>query len=240
MADNLVRQWIPEDVIPTFNTYANDTDQATALLLDAGWSQDGDIWLLPNGDAAAFELSFPAEYADWSAAALSLTDQLNTFGFQIEPRAITYTQQPIDVDQGNFDLAIQGWGSSSNPHPHFSYTQALFLHNTLAINNGGAGMDFPLVQETAALGEIDFEQLIIDSALGLDEDAQKANVTEIAIAFNELLPVIPLFERFGNNAALEGVRIQAWPADDDPLLKNSFYADGIPTILIYTGQLEPV
>jgi hypothetical protein len=36
------------------------------------------------------------------------------------------------------------------------------------------------------------------------------------------------------------VRVVAWPPDDDPLLKNSPYADGIPTMLILTGGLEPV
>jgi peptide/nickel transport system substrate-binding protein len=240
MSDNLVRRWIPEDVVPALNTYTNDTEQASALLMEAGWTKDGDAWHTPDGERASFELSFPAEFADWSAAALAATDQLVAFGIEIEPRAITYTQQPLDVDKGNFELAVQGWGSSSNPHPHFSYTQALFLHNTLAVNNGGAGMAFPLVQQTDALGEVDLETLIIESAAGLDEDLQKDRVTTIATAFNELLPVVPLFERFGNNAALEGVRVQAWPADDDPLLQNSFYADGIPTILIYTGLLDPV
>jgi len=48
-----------------------------------------------------------------------------------------------------------------------------------------------------------------------------------------------LFERYGNNAALEGVRVATWPADDDPILLNSPYADGIPTMLIYQGLLEP-
>jgi len=54
-----------------------------------------------------------------------------------------------------------------------------------------------------------------------------------------LLPKIPLFERYGNNAGLEGVRVEAWPADDDPILKNSPYADAIPTMLIYQGLLKP-
>ena len=67
-----------------------------------------------------------------------------------------------------------------------------------------------------------------------------ANVTQIVLAYNELLPQIPMYERFGNNAAWEGVRVKAWPADDDPILKNSPYGDGIPTMLLYTGRLEPV
>lgn len=240
MADNLVSKWMPEDAVAALNTYEYDLEKAAALLQEAGWTKDDDSWTLPNGDPAVFELSFPAEYADWSATGLDIAEQLGDFGITIEPRGITYTQQPIDVDKGNFDLAIRGWGNSSNPHPHFSYTQSLFTHNTLAKNSGGVGMDFPLEQETEVLGTVDLNELTINSALGMDEDLQKENISQIAQVFNEILPVVPMWERFGNNAALEGVRVKAWPAEDDPLLKNSFYADGIPTMLFYTGKMEPV
>ena len=237
-SDNLVPNWLEEDFLSTLNTYDTNLDTATQLLEEAGWTKDGDSWVTPTGEPAAFELSFPAEFADWSAAGQSLADQLNAFGFQIEPRAVTYTQHPIDVDQGNFDLAIRGWGSSNNPHPHFAYTEAFFTNNTLAINNGGEGIAFPLEQEID--GEmVDLNALVVNSALGLDVEAQKADVATMTQVYNTLLPKIPLFERYGNNAGLEGVRVAAWPADDDPILKNSPYADAIPTMLIYQGLLEP-
>jgi len=75
----------------------------------------------------------------------------------------------------------------------------------------------------------------------LDEGAQKANIGKIARSCNELLPVIPLYERYGNNAVLEGTRVQPWPADgSDPILQNAPYADGIVTMLMLTGKLKPV
>lgn len=240
MSDNFVSDWITPDAVETLNQYEYDQEGATALLEEAGWTKEGDVWIMNNGEEARFELIFPAEFADWSAAGQDLADQLTNFGIIIEPLAVTFTQQPIDVDEGNFDLAIRGWGSSNNPHPHFSFRQAFFVHNTLAINNGGDGTAFELVQDTEVAGEVDLDQLTVDSALGLDEQAQIEQVTTIAQVFNELLPIIPLFERYGNNAALEGVRVEAWPADDDPILQNSPYADGIPTMLMYTGDLAPV
>jgi len=240
MSDNLVPQWMSEDAIAGLNQYEYDVDKAASLLEEAGWTKDGDIWKTPEGNDAVYELSFPAEFADWSAAGQDLAEQLTAFGIQIEPRAVTFTQQPIDVNKGNFDLAIRGWGSSNNPHPHYSYAQAFYTHNTLAVNDGGKGMDFPLEQDTAVAGHVDLDELTVRAAEGLDLEAQKSDVTTIAQVFNELLPIVPLFERYGNNAALEGVRVKAWPADDDPILQNSPYADGIPTMLMYTGWLEPV
>lgn len=237
-SDNLVPTWLSDDFLATLNTYETNLETAASMLEEAGWTKDGDKWKTPAGDDAAFELSFPAEFADWSAAGQALADQLNTFGFTIEPRAVTYTQHPIDVDKGEFDLAIRGWGSSNNPHPHFAFTEAFFTNNTLAINNGGEGIAFPLEQEVD--GEtVDLNELVVNSALGLDVEAQKADVETMTTVYNELLPKIPLFERYGNNAGLEGVRVAAWPADDDPILKNSPYADAIPAMLIYQGLLKP-
>ena len=239
MSDLHVPNWLTEEDTAALNRYEYDPEGAATLLTEAGWTKDGDTWMTPAGEEAEFELSFPAEFADWSAAGQNVAEQLTAFGITISPRAVTFTQHPVDVNQGKFQLAIRGWGSSSNPHPHFSYTQAFFTHNTLAANDGGEGMAFPLVQTTDAAGEVDLEKLTVDAADGLDEAAQKTNIGTVAKAFNELLPIIPLFERYGNNAALEGVRVEAWPADDDPLLRNSPTADGIVTILLLTGGLKP-
>ncbi|HVL23370.1 MAG TPA: ABC transporter substrate-binding protein [Thermomicrobiales bacterium] len=239
MSDNLVAQWVAESNAAELNQYEYDQEKAAALLQEAGWTKDGDIWKTPDGKDAAYELAFPAEFADYSATGQDLSEQLTEFGFQISPRAITHTQIGIDVDQGKFQLAIQGWGSSTNPHPHYSFTTAFFTHNTLALNNGGKGMAFPLEQETDVAGSVDINALVVASAEGLDEEQQRAQVTTIAQVFNELLNIIPIYERYGNNAALAGLRVAEWPADDDPILKNSPYADGIPTMLMLTGKLEP-
>lgn len=240
MSDNFVPDWMTDEAVAQLDRYTYDVEAAASLLEEAGWTKDGDVWTMADGTPARFDLIFPAEYADWSAAGQDAAEQLNNFGFQISPVAVTYTQQPVDIDRGNFDLAIQTWGSSTNPHPHYSYAQAFFTRNTLAINNGGEGMQFPLQQETDVAGPVDLDTLTVESALGLDEALQREQVTTIAQVFNELLPIIPLFERYGNNAVLEDVRVQAWPPDDDPIYANSPYADGINAMLMLTGRLQPV
>ena len=239
-ADSLVPTWLSEEEQGQLSAYEYDVELAASMLEELGWSKDGDVWMKPDGSEAAYELSFPAEFADWSAAGQDLAEQLTDFGFVIDPRAITFTQQPIDVDQGNFDFAIRGWGNSTNPHPHFSYSTAFFTHNTLAINNGGTGTQFPLQGESERVGEVDLEAMVVESAEGMSIDAQKEKVAAMAIVYNEVLPAIPLWERFGNNCALEGVRVVAWPADDDPLLKQSFYADNIPAMMLFQGIMEAV
>ena len=240
-SDLQVPDWLSEEEQGELNQYEFDQDKAASLLTAAGWKKQGDNWLKPDGKAANYELTFPAEFADWSASGAEVAKQLSQFGIQVKGRGITFTQQPIDVDKGAFEMAIQGWGTSSHPHPHFAFVADLFTHNIpIAANQGGKGSAFELTQTTKALGKVDLEKIVTDAGQGLDEAAQKKNVATAAIAFNELVPIIPLFERYGNNAALEGTRVKAWPGDDDPILLNSPYADNFTVLLMLTGKLQPV
>lgn len=239
-SDNLVPQWLSEEDQQRLQRYPYDQERAAALLTEAGWTKRGNQWHKPDGSPAVYELIYPAEYADWSAAGENAARQLSAFGIKVTGRGVTETQQPIDVDKGNFDLAIQSWGTSNHPHPHFAFVQDLFTHNIpVAANQGGRGMGFELKQQTKVLGQVDLERLTIQAGEGLDEAAQKETVTRLALAFNELLPMLPLFERYGNNPCLEGVRVDKWPPDSDPLYQNSPYADNFTIMLMYEGKLKP-
>lgn len=240
-SDLQVPDWLSPSDIQKLNTYQHDTDKATQLLQAAGWKKSGSQWMTPSGQSAQYEMIFPAEYADTSASGQNWAEQLGRFGIKITPRSLTFTQHPIEMAKGNFQFAAQGWGSSSSPHPHFAFVNNLFTYNyVISANQGGRGMDFDLKQTTDAFGPVDLQKLVVDAGLGLDESAQKKNVTQIAIAYNELLPNWPLSERYGDNPALEHVRVQGWPADSDPVLQNAPYGDNFTIMLMYTGDLKPV
>ncbi len=190
----------------------------------------------------SFELTAPSEFADWSAAAENLAEQLTDFGVETTFRGVTFTQHPTDVRSGNFEMAIREWGAG-NPHPHFSYDVDFNTYNSTGGSTtqtaAGPGMDFPMVQETS-MGEIDLAAMTIAAGQGSDREAQVEIVNQLALAYNELLPQIPLWERYGNNPTVEGVRVTGWPADGDPVYKNGTYADPFAIVLMVTGVLEPV
>lgn len=238
-SDVQVADWVttPEKL----NTYEFDRDKAAELLEDAGWRKDGDTWRTPDGKAAEYEIKYPGEYADWSASGDDVAAQLTEFGIPVTAKAVDFEQYTIEIDTGEFELGIQQWGSSTHPHPHFAFVQDLFTHNTpIAKNQGGDGIAFDLTVETSQ-GTLDMQRAINDAGAGLDEAEQKANVTAVALAFNELLPIIPLFERYGNNPVLEGEgrRVLKFPDDNDPILENSAYADNPIVMWMITGKLEP-
>jgi peptide/nickel transport system substrate-binding protein len=154
---------------------------------------------------------------------------------------VVSTQQPIDVDKGNFQLAIQGWGNSGFPYPYFSFVAAFLTHNyPIAKNSGGKGMNFPLEQTVPGMGKVDIQKMIDASGAGIDENAVKENITKLGEVFNKLLPVIPLFERHGNSPALDGLRVKNFPTNDDVITQNSLYGDNEVILWIMNGKLEPV
>ena len=245
IADTLVPQWLSADDVKKLNTYPYDTKKAEQLLTEAGWKKGGDgSWTTKDGTKVGdYEVVCAAEYADHSASAQDVADQLTKFGIKTAVRTINFAQVDTDVWKGNFQLAIRTWGSSTQPHPQFSYDQGFLYYNAgRAANAGGKGMNFPLKQTTDTVGDVDLEQLTIQSGQGTDAAAQKAAVTKIALAFNELLPMYPLYERFGNNPVLDNgskLRVVGWPKDDDVILKNSAYADSFVTMKLLDGSLKP-
>ncbi len=234
-SDNMVPTWISEADVAKLNTYDYDPSKAEELLTKAGYTKGADgVWAGPNGPLE-FELTAPAEFADWSAAAENLATQLTDFGIKTTFRGVQFQQHTEDVQQGKFVIAIRGWGAG-NPHPFFSYEADLLTLNKPVAP--GPGMSFPFTQKVDGK-DVDLNELITKTAEGTDEAAQKPAVTEMATDFNKLLPIVPLWERYGNNASLEGVRVDKFPADDAPIWKNPVYADNPVVVLLLQGELKP-
>jgi peptide/nickel transport system substrate-binding protein len=240
LADATSDEWIAPDILSGLNTYEFDQDAAANLLEEAGWSRKGQKWQDADGKPAEFELLFQQDFADYSASATDIKDQLNAFGLEIVLRGKESSQVGPDQDDGKFELTMEGWGSSSHPHPSFSYIGAFITPNyPITTPQGGRGIDFDLNPTTKVLGKVDIQKLVTESGEGLDEAAQKEKITQLAQIFNEQLPIIPLFERFGNNPALEGQRVTGFPADDDPIIKNSPYGDNFVIMGILDGTIGP-
>ena len=85
-------------------------------------------------------------------------------------------------------------------------------------------------------GDINVFDVAVQAGEGLDIEAQKALVEQLAVSYNELLPAIPLWERYGNNP-LNREFVDA-PASDDPIYNNAG-ADHFMPYLIMTGGIGP-
>ena len=227
-SDNLAPQWLSSGDLSKLNSYTYDLAKAAALMTAAGYAKGPDGIYVKDGKKLEFELYYPSDFPDWSSAADHVQKSLGAFGIRIVPRGTIRSQQLPDVNAGKFQIAIMSWGTA-NPHPQGSFIQDLRTHNTIPPQGG---MRYPLKQ-----GSTDFDRLIDKMGEGFDTTAQKGPITEAALAFNDLLPVIPLWERYGNNPVNEKSRVRGWKPDGDPIYKNPWSTEAFTTLMIMDGTL---
>ncbi len=238
MSDNLIGTYVSQDVLDSLNTYDFNPEGAAELLESNGYSKGNDgVWVNPAGDRLAFELTFPAEFADWSAAAENAAQALNDFGIEITARGVQFQQHVQEVYDSNFELAIRNWGTGS-PFAYQSYLEAYRRYNgagELGGEGAGGGMKFdPNVSYSG--GEINLLDLTVQSGEGNDTEAISAAVTQLAVAYNELLPAVPLWERYGNNP-INRTALNA-PEGQDAVYLNAG-ADHFMPYMILTGMITP-
>jgi peptide/nickel transport system substrate-binding protein len=240
MSDTFVDLWLTDEVKSQLNKYEYDPARAEEMLTALGFTKESDGWHDDTGALIQVEFLFQEEFADWSAAAKNACEQLTAFGINCQGRSITYTQFNQEVDAGNFQLASLTWGSG-NPHPSFSYDSNFRTRNQAMSGVGDPtkpGINFDLNVTTEVLGEVDINTLIDASGSGADMEAQKEAIGQLALAFNELLPMVPLWERYGNNPVPSRFA-SGWLPDDDPIYLNSPYGDSFVVIMILDGTLGP-
>ena len=244
-SDNLTSLWLSEDTRAVLHPYTQDLEMAEQMLMDIGFTRaDDGVWIDDTGARMEWELTAPAEFSDWSAAAENVAEQLTNFGFKTSFRGVNFQQHPIDVNEGKFQLSIRGWGAG-NPHPSFSYENNFSTHNAAATGIGGTGgsidlpgMSFDLNVSTDSVGDVDMWALTKEAGSGGDAASQIQALDTIALAYNELLPQIPLWERYGNNPVPSRFA-SGWLPEGDPIYVNSPYADSFVVIQILNGQLGP-
>lgn len=239
MSDGLAEGWLSEETLNSLNTYDNDPAAAEALLTGIGFSRnDEGKWVDDQGNTLSFELSFPQQFADWSAAAENAIQQLNDFGFDITGRGVDFQQHQQDVFAGDFQMAIRDWGAGSPiPAQHYLVPYNIYDGQGGAAGEAGAGMSFDL-NVTYSGGEVNLLDLTNESARGTDHDAQAALVEQLAVSYNELLPAVPLWERYTNNSLNE--KYLAVPPMDDPIYANfGGGTDGWMAYLIIKGLVGP-
>ena len=235
-SDDLVSQWISPADQAKFKEYEFSVAKAEGFMKDAGYAKGADGVWAKGGKKLELELVFPSDFADWSSAATHAAESLTKFGIKVTARGVVSSTQGVEVNDGKYAMFVRAWGSSAAPHPQSAFIQAFRTHN---ITPAGGGMKYPLKQKLASGKEVDLDELVNKTAEGLDLEKQKPAVTEIALAFNELLPIIPLWQRFGNNPVNDKKRVTGWPADADPVYKNPD-GDSFAMKLLIEGKLRKI
>ncbi|TMD61086.1 MAG: ABC transporter substrate-binding protein [Chloroflexi bacterium] len=230
--DELVPNWIASGDQSKFKSYDYNVAAADQLMKDAGFAKVDGIYA-KGGKKLAYELYFPSDFTDWSAAADHAQKSLNTFGIKITPRGAPRATHLPDTNDGKFEITLNAWGIG-NPHPQASLARPFREYNT---TNAGGGMHYPTTQKWSG-GTIDFEKLLVDAAAGTDLAKQKTAITQISLAFNEILPCVPLWQRLGNNPLNDKKRV-VWPDLSDKIYQNPG-GDNFTIIMLMNGTLHSI
>jgi len=105
------------------------------------------------------------------------------------------------------------------------------------LTESGGGSKRPAKHTTDVVGAVDFDALLNGMVEGFDTEERKPAATKAALAFDELLPAIPLWERALNIPVNDQARVTGWPSLTDDIFKRSG-ADSPVTILILDGTLK--
>jgi peptide/nickel transport system substrate-binding protein len=231
VSDTLLKTWLSADDQKKLTVYKKDTAKADSLMKDAGYAKGGDgVWAAKDGKKLEFDMQYPSDFADWSAVATNIGEQLNKWGLKVTLRGAPRSTQGPDFNAGKFALSFNPWGVG-NPHPQPSMVRPIREFNT---TQKDGGHKYPVKQKTSQ-GEVDFEALLVQ-AEDLDEAKQKDAVKKYAMAFNEVLPAIPLAERFNNAPINDQKRVAGWPPLDDKIYTNGG-GDTFTLILLMDGTL---
>ncbi len=230
LGDAVADNWVD---LSRINPYAVDLERAAALLEEAGLTQRNGQWHLPDGSRFTLDLQCPSGWADASTAAAEAAQQLTAFGIRTEFVGIESTQRMPNITSGNFEIAMSFFGTGQ-PHPVYAFEGPLVFSNTTA---GSRGIAFDMVQETEALGRVDFAQLMQESVRGWDTSAQQQAINQIAIAFNETVPTLPIYSNERKNVSSNGLRT-VWEGPDYIYL-NSAGDDSFVVYQLLQGMIRP-
>ena len=228
LGDGVAESWVD---LSKLNAYEVDLKRAEALLKEAGLNQRNGVWFLANGRPFELSLQCPSGWADASTAASEAAQQLTAFGIRTVFNGIESTQRTPNINSGRFELAMSFFGTGQ-PHPMYAYEGPLLASNTGA---GGVGISFPMVQNTSR-GRVDFTALIQNSVKGWDVEEQKAIISDLAVAFNEMLPVLPLYTKESRNLTSNGLRT-VWEGPEE-LYRNSAGDDNFVVYQLLHGMIK--
>lgn len=238
LLDDNVPVLMTEEAIAQLNRYEFNPEAAAALLESVGYTRNAEgKWVDADGNTIRAEYKFPAEFADFSAAAQDAIQQMNAFGFDISARALPWQETAADIRAGNFELSVWSWAVGS-PFASRQFFGPIQRFNYVGLPDGQRGMDFPM--EFEYNGEmINLDEMINMASDGLDVQVQRERASRIALIINDLMPFIPLniilsVEPFNEDLIAGG------PADDDPILQNpTSSGDHFVIWMLLNGQLRP-
>ncbi|WP_049947975.1 ABC transporter substrate-binding protein [Candidatus Halobonum tyrrellensis] len=197
------------DDFETYGPESSNTDRATALMEEAGYSMEGGNWVDSSGSTIGGDYYSPAGWTDWTTMTQTTVSQLNDFGFDFSISTLPTNDWFSQYSESNFGLGSLYWlpGGSRSAFPYFP------LYYQLWATDIGGGHNYRSIAESEQTvpgrdgGEMTLNPLDVcrEIARQPDDDASREYVQRSAWYNHIDLPFLGLVSKFE----------QSWVTDDD-------------------------
>lgn len=201
-------EWFGDSSV--FDAYNRNPGRAAQLLEEAGYRRQGNLWQGSDGPIEA-TLITRADFSDWVTAAQTVASQLSNFGMDVQLQTMEGPTFDETFEKGNFQLAGGGWGSG--PYPLFSFENVYDEEARSAIHYPES-VTVPEVGSDSGQLTVNFPETL--STLNQSADNDEELFRQLAWAFNQDLPILPIQEKQDQSF----ISTQGWdvPPKDDPAM----------------------
>jgi peptide/nickel transport system substrate-binding protein len=102
--------------LPAQGQVAFDAAKAQSLFAQAGYHRSGSKLVGPNGKQVSFSVNVPNGFSDWLQGAQVLQQQMASLGITLKIQTPEYAAYFADLQSGQFDTALGGFGGTGNPY----------------------------------------------------------------------------------------------------------------------------
>ncbi|MBI5080238.1 MAG: hypothetical protein HZB17_02890 [Chloroflexi bacterium] len=224
--DAAVSAWLTPEQVAKLKTYDKDLAKAEKILTDIGFKKGADgIWVDDKGKKMEYELIVPADFTEYLASSENVAQQMAKFGIKITVKPYPSAQRNADHKAGKYQLSMDIGMRFTYFHPFVSYDYNLRpgigFKNDPEGKEGERGYNMPYKQKTADGKEVDIKTAVTKMSEGTDANVQKPYVQDVALMFNENLPVVQMFERYLTDPVDTKSRVTGWLPVSDNIYKNN-------------------
>ncbi|WP_079890560.1 MULTISPECIES: ABC transporter substrate-binding protein [unclassified Halorubrum] len=203
--------WL-DDWQEDFETYgadASQTEEATQLLEDAGYSKSDGTWQDENGNTISGDYYSPAGWNDWTTMTQTVVSQLNDFGFDFSISTLPTNDWFTQYSDSDFAMSSLYWlpGGSRSAFPYFPLRYQLWEPEI----GGGHNYRGPAQSEQTIPGPDGGEMTLtpldeVDQIAQQPDDESSREYVQRAAWHNHIeLPFLGLVSKYE----------QSWTTDDE-------------------------
>lgn len=188
--------WLSQDFKSKMNSYSPtsvDTEMVDKKMREAGYTKQDGKWA-KNGEVLQIPMKIHGGYSEFVKASNTVKENLTQAGFSIEMISLSSTKMGTQMDSGDYKFCTGGWGNGW--HPYDGYR--LFLPNYWRVMNIPAEIEAPPVGNADGSPQTyNVEELMSSLATSTSTDEAKGLVKELAWVYNQTVPQVPIWRRYG-------------------------------------------